>query len=130
VVSYDVPAKEHYVQFLDIPNTLVSMVIRNVNTDQVCEYEIGGIDRSDLSTIPCTLGQNIPVNVASQLGLQVVDVSGVELTWIRPNLATGTGTVDDFGYLEIYADIDGDYIVDTSSLRPRTTITMTANVNG
>lgn len=130
VISYETAATEHYIQFSDIPNTLVSMVIRNDNTDQICEHEIGGIDRSDLSTIPCVLGQNVPVNVASQLGVQVVDVSGKTLSYVTPGFATESVVVDNFGYVEIYADADGDYVIDTSTIRPRTSITMTANVNG
>lgn len=127
-VSYETAATEHYVQFSDIPNTLVSMVIRNTNTDQVCEYEVGGIDRSDLSTIPCTLNQNVPVNIASQLGLQVSEVNGESLTYTRPGTTPASATVDEFGYMEIYATSNGDYVVDTSALKARTSITLKVDV--
>ena len=129
-VSYKTAATRHTVQFADIPGSAVTMVIRNDNTDEVCEYDLLGIDMSDLSTVPCVLNQYVPVDIAGQLGLQVSDVYNVVLQYTRPGTTATTGTVDEFGLLMVYVIADGDYVVDTSSLKDRTSITLTANVNG
>lgn len=130
VVSYQTAGVKHTVQFTDIPGGSVAMVIRNANTGKTNEYDLLGIDMSDLSTVPCVLNQSVPVNIAGQLGMEVADVYGIELTYSRPGTSTATGIVDEFGILMVYVATDGDYVVNTSSLKARTSITLTANVNG
>ena len=130
VVSYETAGIKHTIQFSDIPGGSVSMVIRNDNTGDTCEYDLLGIDMSDLSTVPCVLNQSVPVNIAGQLGMEVADVYGTTLTYSRPGTTSTTGDVDEFGILSVYVEADGDYVVDTSPLKDRTSITLTANVNG
>jgi len=130
VVSYEVTGIKHTIQFPNIEHGEITMVIRNNNTGQICEYELDGIDYDDLSSIPCELDQYIPVNIAEKLGVEVTEVKGLTLSYVKPDLASDTVVVDDFGIVKIWVFVDGDYVIDTSGIKNRTSITLTANVNG
>ena len=130
VVSYEVVATNHYIQFADIPQGVITMIIKNNNTDEICEYDLDGIDYDDLDSIPCELDQYINVNIASELGVEVTDVIGKTLQYIKPDTTADSVTADDFGVVKIWVFVDGDYVINTASIKNRTTVTLTANVNG
>lgn len=121
MISYQTSAKEHYIQFERIIDGFVSMVIRNRNTDQVCEY-------SPHADIPCELNQDIYVDVAGELSLEVTDIRGSTVPIADPNDAVTNTTVDNFGFIIVDAQINGSYVINTSTIKPKTSITMTANV--
>lgn len=122
-VSYNTPATKHYVQFSEITGGEIIMVIMNNNTDQTCEYELD-------TKIRCVFNQYVDVDVASELGIEVTDVSGASLSYLKPNGSASTVSVNVFGIAKIYVFMDGDYVIDTTSLKARTYITLTSNVNG
>lgn len=122
-VSYSTPSINHLVRFDTIDNADVSMVIKNLNTDEVCEYQLD-------TKIPCILNQYIPVDVAVELGVEVTKVAGKTLSYLDPTETYNSAVVDTFGVLKIWVDMDGDYIIDTSSIVSRTSLTLTSNVNG
>jgi len=123
-VSYETVAKKHTVQFATIENGEITMGIKNLNTDQICEYEIE-------TKIPCKHNQFYPINIATQLGMEVVDVRGFTLVYLKPDdKGSGSLTVDDFGVVKVWVDSDGDYVIDTASLKLRTSVTLTVNVFG
>lgn len=122
-VSYEVAATKHYVQFPEIPNSTISMVIRNLNSDEICEYTLNG-------AVPCALNQFVPIDIANELNVTLTAIAGSNLTWIRPDSISGNATIDSFGILKVWVDIDGDYVVDTSALKARTEITLTSQVGG
>ncbi len=129
-VSYETPAKKHHIKFSNIHNGEISMMVQNRNTGDFCEYDLEGIDYDDLRTIPCELGQNVPVDVAGLLGMEATEVSGKTMSYVAPNNSSGSTSADSFGSANIYVFMDGDYVIDSSSVKPRTTITLTSNVNG
>ena len=129
-VSYTVGAIGHYVEFPDIPGGEITMLVRNKNTGEFCDYELEGIDMDDLDTIPCKLDQYVPVNLVEKLSVPVSSVKGISFPYVKPDGAHATVSGDNFGIVKIWVDMDGDYIIDTSSAKKRTTVTLTANVNG
>lgn len=122
-VSYLTPAMKHTVQFAKITDGEITMVIMNNNTDKTCEYDLD-------TKIECGLNQNVPVDVAGELSLEVSDIRGASLPYLKPDNSSGTLTVDDFGKTKIYVFMDGDYVINTASLKLRSTITLTSKVNG
>jgi hypothetical protein len=134
-VSYETPAVRHTVRFYDIRGAEITMVIMNRNTGETCEYDIDGIDWSDLSRIPCQLDQLVPIDVAKETGLPVADLRGIELNYIDPAGEVGSETIDVFGFIYIYVTMNGDYTVDISNLTAMTQnsetrrIILTVNVN-
>jgi len=122
-VSYEVTALQHYVEFAEIENGDVTMVIINHNTEQYCEY---GLD----TKIPCEFNQYIPIDIATELDLEVFNVAGVSLSYLKPDATSGSVQVDDFGKVKMWVFMDGDYVIYTGNLKPRTTVTLTSNVLG
>lgn len=122
-VSYLTDAKSHYVKFAEIANGTVTMVIKNKNTSEVCEYLLE-------YKIPCEWYQYIKVDIADELGVEVSDIRGDVLNYVKPDNTSGTVSVNNFGVVKIYVFMDGDYIIDTGSIKPRTSVTLTSNVNG
>lgn len=121
LVSYETDAIQHFIQFPTISNGTFSMVIRNKNTDQVCEYEIS-------AKIPCQLNQDIWINVAGQLGLEVTDIAGKVVPLLDPNAVSSNLTIDVFGYVFVPVTVNGDYLINTETIKDKTTITLTAQV--
>lgn len=121
LISYETAATKHTVQFAKITNGLVSMVVKNENTDQVCEYAI-------TADIPCELNQSIYVDCAGQLSLEVTEIAGASLPVLDPNSTTLSVTVDVFGFVAVPVTVNGDYVINTGTLKDKTTITLTANV--
>lgn len=130
VVSYEVVSTKHTIQFADIVGGEVTMVVRNDNTGETCEYDLSGINNDDLSAIPCVLDQWIPVNIAQELSVEVTAILGLSLPFTNPNNTAGSAIVDEFGIIKIWVFMDGDYVVNTASIKARTTVTLTVNVNG
>lgn len=130
VVSYETPSMKHNLRFDNIDGVMITLVVRNTNTDQVCEYELDGINGDDMYSIPCLLDQFVPVDVASALGVEVSQASGKSIPYQNPNHAESNVTVDAFGVVKIWVDMDGAYVIDTSTIKNRTTVTLIANVNG
>lgn len=129
-VSYNTDSLLHTIKFTDIPNGEITMVITNDDTNESCEYDILGIDMTDLDQIPCEWDQWIPVDVAGELSMEITDVKGKILTVKKPDNSTHQRTVDTYGILKIWVDMDGEYFIDTTSLKPRTSITLVSNVEG
>ena len=121
LISYETAATRHFVNFPKIVNGSVSMVVRNANTDQVCEYVI-------TADVPCELDQSIYVDCAGQLSLEVTDIYGASLTVLDPNSNTLAVTVDAFGFVAVPVTVNGDYVINTATLKEKTSITLTANV--
>ncbi len=128
-VSYTTASIKHTIQFANIA-CVVTMLVKNNNTGKVNEYQLEGIDYDDMKSIPCAFDQYVPVDVAYRLNLPVSEVRGEVLSYTRPDLTTGSVTVDSFGIAKIWVTMDGKYIIDTSSLEPRSTITLTSSVLG
>jgi len=122
-VSYETPAMKHTVQFDKIDNASITMVLKNNDTDQVCEYDLD-------TKIPCILNQYYPVDVAAELSLEVTDVAGKTISYLTPEETSNSVTVDNFGTAKIWIFMDGDYVINTSLLKARTSITLVSQVNG
>lgn len=122
-VSYTTDAIKHHIEFPEILHGIITMLIRNENTDQACEYLLN-------TQIPCELNQYIAVDIIGELGIDLPQAIGRSLPYTRPNNSEAYATVNSFGGVKIWVATDGDYVIDTSSLKPRTTITLVAQVNG
>ena len=129
-VSYKTPAVKHSVQFSNIEHGEITMVVRNNSTEELCEYNLDGIDYDDLDSIPCELNQYIHVNIASELGIEVTGVTGVTLSYVKPDSTSGIVVIDDFGIAKMWVFMDGDYVIRTSPIKIKTSVTLTVNVNG
>ena len=79
-------------------------------------------DWYDPSNIPCSYPQDFPFNIPELLDLKLNDCIGKSIQ--------DMGTVGDDGFIFVTITQDGLYEWDASSLKPRTTITLRANVNG
>lgn len=125
-----------------IPPTFIDgdiiMRVVNLNDGRFIEFDIENIDWNDLSTFPCVLNQMIPINVASELGLDVNYVAGVQLTVTHPDgITISMPVVDAKGYIKIFVTENGDYVVNASPVYGTSingdsyreaTITLTVNV--
>lgn len=119
-VSYETSGVKHTVKFPEIPDGLIVMVVKNANTEQVCEY--------DLDTgMPCELNQAYPINVADVVGMEVTEVFGKTLNYTLPDNSVGSSVVDAFGVMQIWVSMNGDYVVNTTSLKSRTQIVLSVN---
>ncbi len=121
-ISYSTPASRHFVMFGKVDHATISMVIRNKNTDTVCEYIID-------SQIDCEVGQTVPVDLNSQLGTAPANFVGLTLNIRTPSGSSITGTVDCFGIVDVLVSIDGKYVIDTSGIRGTTkrSVILTSN---
>ncbi len=122
-VSYETDATMHHVEFEKIQDGDITMAIKNKNTDQVCEYDLD-------DKIPCELDREVPVDIATEIGVDVTKMRGVTVTYLDPTGDSHSEVIDDFGFINVYVFIDGDYVIDTSSVKKRTSVTLTSNVNG
>jgi len=116
-------ATKHHIEFDHIPYSEIIMVVTNENTGETCEYDLE-------YKIPCVLDQYIYVDIATELGLEVVKTIGVSLDYLFPDLDEDSATVDAFGFIKIYVTMDGDYIIDTSSLKSKTHVVLSVNTTG
>lgn len=128
VVSYETTAVKHNVQFDNIASGVIVMAIINTNTEEVCDYDLDGINEDDMDTIPCKHNQFVPIDVVSELDVILADVVGHVVTYKDPVSSGGATTVDSMGLIKIYVRYNGDYVIDTSNLKPRTEITLNVNV--
>lgn len=122
-VSYGMNAVKHHVEFPVIPKSVVSMVIMNRNTEQICEYSL----KTD---IPCELNQSIVVHASREIGVNVVDVYNKSMELTKPDGTKETVMGDAFGDVFVYVDMDGEYKIDTSSVKQRSGIDFIANTKG
>lgn len=122
-VSYEVLATKHTVQFSNIEYGEITLVILNSNTNQICEYDLE-------AKLLCEFNQYVPVDVATELGMLVTSVKGASLPYVNPDASAGSVIVDEFGMVKIWVFMDGHYLINTRSLKTRTTITLTSKVNG
>lgn len=123
---YTVEAQRYNIQFELIPNSEgdIRMVIINELTSRAFEYEL-------TETTPCILNQTYNVDIAGQLGVELFEVVGETINYRHPitNAVTDVIVGDD-GRVGIWVDADGEYVIDTSSLKIRTSIILTVNTGG
>ena len=115
-VSYKTAAKKHTVQFADIANADVRMLIINTDDDEVCEYKLNGVDHDNIDYVPCELNTAVPIDIAQQTGLPISDIAGTTLSYTDPSGTAGTTTIDNMGIAKITPDQNGDYTIDISGL--------------
>lgn len=134
-VSYKTNATRHYVQFDNIENGEITMVIIDQNTGRTCEHDLQGIDRDSIDYIECILPQDVPIDIAGETGLPVADVEGRTLFVKDPNGVETSYTVDAHGIIRAHVTVNGDYEVDISALTSGTShsdtrvIILRVNVN-
>lgn len=122
-VSYETAGIKHHIQFPTIVHGEITMAIVNNNTGSVCEYDLE-------SKIPCELNQNIFVDIAGELALEVGNIKNRTVLYVDPNDSTHSVNIDEFGFVQVYVFVDGDYTIDTSAMKPKTSITLTVNTEG
>ena len=125
-VSYETPALKTHVQFPNISDGEIVMVIADLDTFDVCEYDLTGNDIDKTTGIPCELPASVPINIAQEIGMPVADIMGRTVTW--SGIATGSAQVDAMGMIHIYVTQNGDVEIDTSGLKARTKLVLRVNV--
>ena len=128
-VAYSLPCVKFTVSGTDVPRD-VAIEIANAcggvtGREYWRAYDVQGFDKYDLSSYPCVLGEEVPVNVAAHLRVLPHSARGKTVT---VSGGVGDRQVDNFGYVFVPANANGKYKIDASSIVHGGEVTLKVNV--
>ncbi len=119
-IVYTASAQRWGVQFALIEDSVgdIRMVVINNDTYRAFEYDLTETD-------PCLLNQDYYIDIAGSLGVELFEVVGSAVTYTSPSGGITATSVGSDGRATIGVTTDGEYVIDTKNILPRSTVTLT-----
>ncbi len=119
VIAYDIYGWNYYVQFVQSPNSEVTMLVED------CDFALEGQDLDSTSSYACVVGMTIAIDMIAELGVSPYKAIDKNVTVTYPNSATAQFHTDHFGILYVQNTQLGDHNINVNNIKPGAKMTLT-----